>query len=40
MQMCSEGISLSEQWTQMTQGALEVKDMQDIDFVPDLPLFY
>lgn len=40
MQTCSEGICLSEQRTQMTKGALEVTDMQDIDFVPDLALFY
>jgi len=40
MQMCLEGVTLSEQRTRMIQGALEVKDMQDIDFVPYLPLIY
>lgn len=36
MQMCSEGTGVSEQRTRVTQGALEVKDMHNTNFAPDL----
>lgn len=36
----SEGFNVREEWALMSRGALEVKDRQDMDFAPHLPLFH